>query len=415
MTRRALGTAALAAWTLLLWGCGADTDRATLSDTSEVASADTAQPEADTEALADTDVDPVLSDTAVAQDDGDAKDDGAGADGDAQDDGDVADATEPDDTDVADTAAEPDAAVTPPLPEEPVVTPWDGGGPDAAPIITWLGTLSHPDMESPHRIATSPSGRIAVTDPRRHAVHLFGQNGALQYSLVGIDEPLGCAFDTFGALFVGDGASGTVRRYGADGTLLDELQPDVPFGRPGELAWDPDAELLYVVDGGHDTVGAFAPDGLWLFDLAAPADDGGVWTFPTGLAVAPGGERVYAVDHDRASVRVYDADGVWQASFGGYGADPGELTRAQGVAVDPSGRVYVADAFQGRLQVFSPTGAHLGYAGDFGDAPEQLWLPSDATFDPYHRLLVTSYRTAAVVIYDVDGQSVTPPGAEASP
>ncbi|TNF32748.1 MAG: hypothetical protein EP329_09310 [Deltaproteobacteria bacterium] len=298
--------------------------------------------------------------------------------------------------------------------EVPVEVPWTGVDPAAAPVVTWLGVLTHPDMESPHRIATSPSGRIAVTDPRRHAVHIFAPDGALVTSVVGVAEPLGCAFDGGGVLVVGDGEDGAVRGYAPDGTPLFTLDPPTPLGRPGELAWEPVAEQLLVVDAAERRVSVYDAGGSWLLDLPAAAG-GDAPGFLSGLATAPDGQRTYVVDHDAGQVRVYDADGASVGAFGSFGADAGQLTRPQGIAVDPAGRVYVADAFQGRLQVFTADGTPLGAVGEYGEAPDQLLLASDATFDPYHRLLVTSYRAHAVVLYGVDGQSVTPPAQEVTP
>ena len=50
---------------------------------------------------------------------------------------------------------------------------------------------------------------------------------------------------------------------------------------------------------------------------------------------------------------------------------------ATGVTVGPAGRVYVADFYNDRIQVFSQAGQLLGVVGDTGDGLGQLERPTD--------------------------------------
>ena len=57
---------------------------------------------------------------------------------------------------------------------------------------------------------------------------------------------------------------------------------------------------------------------------------------------------------------------TYEGQWGGRGISPGKFRYPTGVAVAPSGRVYVADLFNFRIQYFTPTGSFLGTWGKYG-------------------------------------------------
>ena len=51
-------------------------------------------------------------------------------------------------------------------------------------------------------------------------------------------------------------------------------------------------------------------------------------------------------------VQAFDREGTLLGAFGGSGVAPGRLWLAGGMALDARGRLYVADTFNARVQVF---------------------------------------------------------------
>lgn len=64
----------------------------------------------------------------------------------------------------------------------------------------------------------------------------------------------------------------------------------------------------------------------------------------------------YVVDYMRHTVLAYDANGKYLFEFGGLGWGEGWFQYPTNIAVDNKGRIFVADTYNDRIQVFKPEG-----------------------------------------------------------
>jgi uncharacterized protein (TIGR03663 family) len=152
--------------------------------------------------------------------------------------------------------------------------------------------------------------------------------------------------------------------------------------------------------------------------------DLGQFNHPRGLAVGPQGD-VYVVDSDNHRVQVFDDQGTFLRAWGsrcdlstGQGCvDPdgdgplapgdGQFLEPWGVAVSGDGRVYVADTWNHRLQVFDSGGAFQAKWGSYGQTATEayhLYGPRDVAVDSAGRVFVTDTGNKRVVVYDLEGR-----------
>ena len=129
----------------------------------------------------------------------------------------------------------------------------------------------------------------------------------------------------------------------------------------------------------------------------------GALHYPTDMAILPDGGVVVA-DAYNNRIQIFGPDGSFRTKWGGPlglgipGWWPGWFRVATGVTVGPDGRIYTADFYNNRIQVFSAAGEFLGQFGGPASASGQLELPTDVA--------VGADRTIYVVDFGHDRISV---------
>jgi DNA-binding beta-propeller fold protein YncE len=203
------------------------------------------------------------------------------------------------------------------------------------------------------------------------------------------------------------------------------------------LIWD--LNVLPMAEQAPLDVPVILPDQVRSVEASAvyAADYGGLPLLgPRGVAIGPNGERVIA-DTGNHRIVVLDALGNYVRSFGSFCnvndsantpcADPdgdgplatgdGQFYEPWGVAVDASGNIYVADTWNGRIQVFGPDGTFLQRWGTFavsggegGDA-NALFGPRGIAFDLDGNLVVADTGNKRIVRFRPFGEYVDQVGA----
>jgi DNA-binding beta-propeller fold protein YncE len=128
---------------------------------------------------------------------------------------------------------------------------------------------------------------------------------------------------------------------------------------------------------------------------------------PWGIAVTSGGS-IYATEDRGARLVKLSAAGVqqWTVGQAGVGGDDNAHFNSwypgpQGVAIDTSGRVYVADAGNYRIQIFSSNGVYSATFGSYGDGPYGFDVPTGIAISPVNGdIYVTDRNNHRVQVYN---------------
>jgi DNA-binding beta-propeller fold protein YncE len=137
---------------------------------------------------------------------------------------------------------------------------------------------------------------------------------------------------------------------------------------------------------GHQVI-KFSPRGQVLMTLGTAGEEGSGpnhFTSPSDVAVAENGDVFIADGHNDVGnnrVAKYNPRGEFVMSWGETGYGPSEFRALHAIAIDASGRVFVGDRSNSRIQIFDPQGNHIATWTQFG-------RPSGIAFDDNGQIYV---------------------------
>jgi DNA-binding beta-propeller fold protein YncE len=158
------------------------------------------------------------------------------------------------------------------------------------------------------------------------------------------------------------------------------------FDQPRGIAVDPDTGLVYVADAKNNRIQKFDLSGLFLGKWGQSGINDGDFNEPYGIAIDTLG-LVYVSDENQR-IQIFDRTGVFQTKFGGFGFSDGFFYYPHGLTVNDSCQIYVADSFNHRLQRFGvppPSSAppFLLSWGSAGSGVGQFWKPYELAVEPW--------------------------------
>jgi hypothetical protein len=189
-----------------------------------------------------------------------------------------------------------------------------------------------------------------------------------------LGEAAGVALNSKGHIFVYHrGARTQLLEFDGGGQFIREIGKDLyGFVFAHVVRIDKD-DHIWCVDEGANMVIEFDPAGRVVMVLGRkaeavesaaahaetpPARDN-LFNRPTDIAWDASGNSFISDGYGNSRVAKVDKDGNWIKSWGKRGTEPGEFHTPHSIAIDASGKVYVGDRENRRIQVFDGDGTFL--------------------------------------------------------
>jgi len=202
--------------------------------------------------------------------------------------------------------------------------------------------------------------------------------------------------------------------------VLDTAGRALVFGRDRKLlrSWDmPEHEQgtaedvcvlrdgrIAVADTHYHRVLLFSPEGKLLGRFGDYGQEPGQFIYPVGLAEDASGYLYVCEYGGNDRVQKFTADGEYLLSFGTFGTGREQFQRPSDL-VWHEGQVYVADALNNRVQVFSDAGEFKGTLSG-PDVDLGLRFPYDIALGPDGTFYVAEYGACRVTAVSPDGRLV---------
>jgi DNA-binding beta-propeller fold protein YncE len=198
----------------------------------------------------------------------------------------------------------------------------------------------------------NPRNRISVFNAClkwERDIYLSGFEGAEDFM------PHRMAIDKDGHIYVASEHIANVLVIDMNGRLLEMMSP-LSDGRKvalTDVVIDKNGRI-YLLSDQMGQVYVYDKNRQFLFQFGEKGGSSGKLSNPRGISVDNRNRRIYIVDYMRHTITTYDMEGNFLFEFGGRGWSGGWFQFPNDLTVDTKGRVWVADFFNNRIQVFSP-------------------------------------------------------------
>ena len=261
---------------------------------------------------------------------------------------------------------------------------------------------SNGEFDNPSGIAMSPSGEIYVCDAGNGRIQVFSKDGEY-LKVVGrkgdkpgeFSWPNCITFDSSGNYYITDDGNNRIQKFDSSDKFITLWgtggNKEGQFDTPVSVKIAPNGEIV-IVDSGNNRIVSYTSDGQFLRE----------WEFGEGSL-----QRPMDIEFDTEGNSYIINDGQWIQKhsltgsiikkWGGSGKSNGELERPASLILDKSGKIYVSDTHNNRIQVFSSSGEYLYQWG--------FWGTDDGQFKNPIRILIDS-NDNSVYVCDTDNHRI---------
>ena len=171
--------------------------------------------------------------------------------------------------------------------------------------------------------------------------------------------------------------------WNTDGTFISSWGEGSFSPQPHGIFIAPD-DNVWLVDRDFHIATEHAPGGTLLRTLGeklapSPSFVGRPFNMPSGLAIAPNGDMFVSDGYGGHRVHKFSPEGELLLSWGRQGDVPGEFALLHNIGVDRTGRVFICDRENNRIQIFDADGNFLEQWPGL-DAPGDVWIRGDIVY-----------------------------------
>lgn len=261
-------------------------------------------------------------------------------------------------------------------------------------------------LAKPYGVYSDSKGRVFVADTGIAGLAVFDtnkNNTATVWGTTGVGaiaKPTGVTGDAQGNVYVSDPLNSRIVVFDSEGEYVNAFGGKEVIEYSGGLVFSDLAQKLYVVDTKKHQVIVFDKEGNVEFTIGENGTDPGYFNFPTNIAVDANG-RIYVSDGMNFRVQVFEKDGTYVSHFGQNGQRIGDFHRLKGIGVDQEGHIYAVDSSFQNIQIFNQQGQLLLYFGDGGSGePGRFAMAAGIHVDKNNKIFVADQYNRRIQMFE---------------
>ncbi|MFT5122520.1 MAG: iron(III) transport system ATP-binding protein [Kiritimatiellia bacterium] len=226
------------------------------------------------------------------------------------------------------------------------------------------------------------------------------------FSIPAIDTtfpgPRSITFGPDGMAYVLDNG-GRVLTYDRSGACVNRwFMPAYDVGRPEGIEVTRDGQHLTVCDTHYHRILQFALDGTEINRFGSRGTGPSQFEFPVAVTQDDQDFLYIAEYGGNDRIQKFTRSGEHVLTFGSFGTGPGQFQRPSGM-VWHDGLIYIADAINNRIQIFTDEGLFHAELQD-AEHPWSLRFPYDITLCKEDSLIIVEYAAGRITRVGLDGK-----------
>ena len=246
------------------------------------------------------------------------------------------------------------------------------------------------NLNGPAGVAVNREGEILVSEGEEHCISVFSPMGEklrsfhthnLRQSRLKCYQ--GIAVTNDGNILMTVTKAHRIYSFTAAGKLS---RSPLRFQSPKCIAFNEKHNKVYVADG-EDCIKILNPDLTPFGSFGEHGGDYGEFDDVQGITCDSTG-KVFVADSGNHRIQVFTATGGFLRTFGNKGYNRGGLYYPMGITVDCNGIVFISEPYNHRVSFFTSDGRLISSIGRLGEMPGQFRSPSGIAVDANRTLYV---------------------------
>ena len=210
----------------------------------------------------------------------------------------------------------------------------------------------------PRQISLGKDGKLYVADSFNGRIQVYSPDLEFEKSISNqLSMPFAVATDLAGTMYVMDGGDSKLKVFESSAGEVEEIgglgSGELQFYNPKVVKFSPNGEI-YIVEEGNARIQVLDSSLNFVKSIESIGKTYDVVLTPFFPAIAPNGDIAFS-DLINSKVFILDKGYKLKKVLGGRGFGDSQFNTPKGLAFDRSGRLFVSDQGNRRIQVFSPT------------------------------------------------------------
>ncbi|XP_065904123.1 tripartite motif-containing protein 2-like [Dysidea avara] len=258
-------------------------------------------------------------------------------------------------------------------------------------------------LTHPYMFAIGPNNELIVRDYLAKCLVVFDEQLQYSHSIFEgtLECPTGLAVNKKGYLYVAEYKLHCINKLTMSGKLVSRIggcgSGDGQFHHPRSLLLS-QSELLFVCDSYNHRIQVFQND-CYFYSFGEQGTGPGSFKFPFDLAMNNNEEQLFITDHMNHRVQLFTPAGQFISVFGNFTSSPYQLSSPTGICYTPDGHVLISSFGTDCVLIFNEDGNYVSAIEGAYQKVQRFMKPIGIVMRTNGQIVIASDRSCNLTVF----------------